>query len=957
MKTRAATGSQVVLHAAIVVMVIVVSASTSSARVTKTCLTGTAPEVANDSTDIRAVRALIDASCVCANFDGSKKKTHVNYVACAANVIKTEAAAGHLRTECKGTVRVYYSNSTCGVNPSMQVEPCISTSVKSGKISCAIKPTKKRNGTPSTACASTVPTTRVLCPAYTTCIDAADTNGNLIIGAPGDSGACVLRQGDSCSDVTNCASHHCTDGVCCDTACTGVCQACSAALTGGAAGLCVPVTAGTDPHNDCPDDGAATCDQTGACNGAGACALYSASTVCTLATCNGLTYNPPDLCNGSGSCVDSGSSNCNDGNVCTDDACSSVTGCSHVNNTAVCNAGACNGLGGLTYNPPDMCNGGACVDAGTTNCNDGNVCTDDACSPTTGCSHVNNTAACSAPFCIGMIYLPADQCSGGNCIDSGSINCNDGNVCTTDSCSSAGCGHVNNTASCDDGAACTVSDTCSGGACAGTQLNAHLHAAITEEIDSVPDANDRIHLSVEITTVTDLPFQLTVTGLDFPTGFSLESLSTQCSAEATDYRCRHTAMLLATSACRDDGNYHMYLTYNCSPDVASCNLCSAPERIDFTLHNSNFCSTTVVSTCGNNQVDPGELCDGASLNGATCQSLGFFGGTLACAADCSFNTSACRTSRAFVTSTTYNGSLGGLAGADAKCQARAGAASLGGNWTAWLSTSAVDAKDRIPGVEYRLVDNTTVVCTDQSDLLDGSPDANIDKNEFGASSNPNVWTGTNSNGTKTASTCSDWSSTGGLGLYGANDFPVSSMVWSFRSTDACSDSNLRLYCFEQLPYKRVFISSNTTNGNLGGLSGADASCQARAAAAHLGGTWKAWLSTSTVNAKDRIPDAEYRLVDRSTIVANNKADLIDGSIDANINKDEFGAVRVPDAWTGTSGAGTVIANEICNDWTSAAISAQGWQGKDDFPPSSGQWTSYGGVDCDVASLHVYCFEQ
>ncbi|MCA9704228.1 MAG: hypothetical protein KDK70_00065 [Myxococcales bacterium] len=49
--------------------------------------------------------------------------------------------------------------------------------------------------------------------------------------------------------------------------------------------------------------------------------------------------------------------------------------------------------------------------------------------------------------------------------------------------------------------------------------------------------------------------------------------------------------------------------------------------------------------CGNASVDPGEDCDGAELGGASCESLdlGFSGGTLACAADCTFDTSGCST--------------------------------------------------------------------------------------------------------------------------------------------------------------------------------------------------------------------------------------------------------------------------------------------------------------------------
>ena len=51
-------------------------------------------------------------------------------------------------------------------------------------------------------------------------------------------------------------------------------------------------------------------------------------------------------------------------------------------------------------------------------------------------------------------------------------------------------------------------------------------------------------------------------------------------------------------------------------------------------------SMTVV-TCGNGKLDSGESCEGSNLNGSTCSSLGFTGGTLACAASCLFDTTAC----------------------------------------------------------------------------------------------------------------------------------------------------------------------------------------------------------------------------------------------------------------------------------------------------------------------------
>lgn len=49
--------------------------------------------------------------------------------------------------------------------------------------------------------------------------------------------------------------------------------------------------------------------------------------------------------------------------------------------------------------------------------------------------------------------------------------------------------------------------------------------------------------------------------------------------------------------------------------------------------------------CGNDQVDTGEACDGADLNGYTCEDLleGFTGGTLACYSTCQLDTSGCTT--------------------------------------------------------------------------------------------------------------------------------------------------------------------------------------------------------------------------------------------------------------------------------------------------------------------------
>ena len=49
--------------------------------------------------------------------------------------------------------------------------------------------------------------------------------------------------------------------------------------------------------------------------------------------------------------------------------------------------------------------------------------------------------------------------------------------------------------------------------------------------------------------------------------------------------------------------------------------------------------------CGNGNIDSEEICDGINLNGTTCISLGYAGGTLGCLSDClGFNVTSCTTS-------------------------------------------------------------------------------------------------------------------------------------------------------------------------------------------------------------------------------------------------------------------------------------------------------------------------
>jgi hypothetical protein len=78
-------------------------------------------------------------------------------------------------------------------------------------------------------------------------------------------GICKLLNGEPCRSGIECVSGNCPveDGVCCDTMCSGTCEACVVSKTGDSDGICSPVLAGTDPDEEC--------NGIEVCNGAGAC--------------------------------------------------------------------------------------------------------------------------------------------------------------------------------------------------------------------------------------------------------------------------------------------------------------------------------------------------------------------------------------------------------------------------------------------------------------------------------------------------------------------------------------------------------------------------------------------------------------------------------------------------------------------------------------------------------------
>ena len=176
----------------------------------------------------------------------------------------------------------------------------------------------------------------------------------------------------------------------------------------------------------------------------------------------------------------------------------------------------------------------------------------------------------------------------------------------------------------------------------------------------------------------------------------------------------------------------------------------------------------------------------------------------------------------FVTSDTKpNGNLGGLTGADARCQTLAAAVGHGSKtWRAYLSVSspATNARDRIgPGPYYNSKGDQLAADKDALHARSGDAALFLDEKgnringQWASSPTPNqhdILTGTQKDGTLSASlTCGDWTATTGMSQVGHSDGLGPNMaatgnyiIWNSSHTGQCGDTAPgggagKIYCF------------------------------------------------------------------------------------------------------------------------------------------------------------------
>lgn len=332
------------------------------------------------------------------------------------------------------------------------------------------------------------------------CTSPCSLSSHCVTGYFCDGGTCRAKQanGLACSAAEACVSGWCVDGFCCETACVGPCQACSGIRKGqGADGTCGPVLAGNDPDGDCPDDGAASCDRDGQCNGSGGCRLYAQGTSCAGPQCVGGELRPQQ-CDGLGSCAVAAT-----GTSCTPYVCSGNACASPCTSDSSCVAGYyCNAAQACAPKLPQgdacagssQCAGGQCVDGVCCNsactgkcmaCSTGTkgqgadgecgvivagqdpdsdcsaddpaTCGQDgACDGAGACRKYAQGTSCKADkTCVGT-FLKASICDGlGTCsLESGGADCAP-HVCSNGKCASP----------CGGAADCTPGNYCEAGQC------------------------------------------------------------------------------------------------------------------------------------------------------------------------------------------------------------------------------------------------------------------------------------------------------------------------------------------------------------------------------------------------------------------------------------------------------------------------------------------------------------
>ena len=193
---------------------------------------------------------------------------------------------------------------------------------------------------------------------------------------------------------------------------------------------------------------------------------------------------------------------------------------------------------------------------------------------------------------------------------------------------------------------------------------------------------------------------------------------------------------------------------------------------------------------------------------------------------------------------------------------------------------------------------------------------------------------------------------------------------TFSLTDSDGRSNALDFSSSSPPPPRdflyAFVTDETFNGNLGGVSGAKNKCSF---AANTGGLeelkglkWNAWISTGTINAIEQFDDGDknlpYYLPDDIKLVDSLNTLTMSQSLLHELNINESGSIVTSDeVWTNTDGAGVKATADTCDNFNDGTNNWSGVSGLTTKVDST--WTY---VDNPISNpacyelKHIYCFE-
>jgi hypothetical protein len=232
------------------------------------------------------------------------------------------------------------------------------------------------------------------------------TGGNTCDAA----GNCRRQQGQACALGTDCLSGNCADGICCNNACPGACEACNQA---GSLGTCAPLpkgAAGTGCGAYVCAGGSAACGTTCAADGDCATSAFCTAGSCVPVLGRGAACLRDRQC-GTGVCVDGACCNSPCGGPC--DVCAKALGATVDGTCAV------------------LAKTSAPAECGPARCSGTSAACGTSCSVDADCSA---SGACEAGVCValrkkGESCARTAQCGTG-------LSCADG-VCCNEACDGA----------------------------------------------------------------------------------------------------------------------------------------------------------------------------------------------------------------------------------------------------------------------------------------------------------------------------------------------------------------------------------------------------------------------------------------------------------------------------------------------------------------------------------------